>query len=101
MLTKVESRIAVWSDRSNYSRNASQGSGLGDNIFEFDGAKTLTHNQEPVLQSITLPRLRTPNPVRHDHWRDNVSVQFRNNIFIGKETNPFKAMTETTFGIWS
>ena len=24
-----------------YSRNASQGSGLGDNIFEFDGAEKL------------------------------------------------------------
>ena len=61
-----------------------QGSGLGDNIFEFDGAENLTLNQEPVQQFITLPQLQTPNPVTARPLGDNASVQFRNNIFIGK-----------------
>ena len=38
-LTRLERSGVVWSDCARYSRNASQGSGLGDNIFEFDGAE--------------------------------------------------------------
>ena len=67
-----------------YSRNASQGSGLGDNIFEFDGAE----NSDAQPHSATIYNFTTvANTESGDGtttWRDNASVQYRNCIFIGK-----------------
>ena len=74
-----------------YSRDASQGSGLGDNIFEFDGAETdaqphsghdlqLHHGGQHRIGDGTTT------------WRDNASVQYRNCIFIGKGTSWFVRM---------
>ena len=68
-----------------YSRNASQGSGLGDNIFEFDGAEN--SDAQPRTRAAIYNFTTIANTESGDGtttWRDNASVQFRNNIFIGK-----------------
>ena len=68
-----------------YSRNASQGSGLGDNIFEFDGAENSDAQQELVQQSIILQQLRTPSLVMAQPLGETTHrFNSRNNIFIGK-----------------
>lgn len=68
-----------------YSRNASQGSGLGDNIFEFDGAEN--SDAQPRTRATIYNFTTVANTESGDGtttWRDNASVQYRNCIFIGK-----------------
>lgn len=68
-----------------YSRDASQGSGLGDNIFEFDGAEN--SDAQPRTRATIYNFTTVANTESGDGtttWRDNASVQYRNCIFIGK-----------------
>ena len=68
-----------------YSRDANQGSGLGDNIFELDGAEN--SDAQPRTRCTFYNFTTVANTESGDGtttWRDNASVQYRNCIFIGK-----------------
>ena len=68
-----------------YSRDANQGSGLGDNIFEFDGAEN--SDAQPRTRATIYNFTTVANTESGDGtttWRDNALVQYRNCIFIGK-----------------
>ncbi len=71
-----------------YSADDSQGSGLGDNVFEMDGAED--SDCQPVTTSTIYNFTVVGNPDSGDGataWRDGARVQFRNCIFmdIGEE----------------
>ena len=66
-----------------YSVNAVQGSGVGDNCFEVDGAED--SNWQPVTTTTIYNCTVIGQPVDGDHgtaWRDNARVQYRNCIFM-------------------
>ncbi len=66
-----------------YSTNASQGSGVGDNCFETDGAED--SDWQPVTTATIYNATVIGQPVDGDHataWRDNARVQYRNCIFM-------------------
>ncbi len=68
-----------------YSLDASQGSGVGDNIFEIDGAED--GNARPVTQAAiyNFTVMGQPAPGAGDGgtaWRDNARVQYRKCIFM-------------------
>lgn len=66
-----------------YSIDAKQGSGVGDNCFELDGAED--SDAQPVTTSVIYNATVVGNPIDGDHgtaWRDNARVQFRNCIFM-------------------
>ncbi len=66
-----------------YSVDAKQGSGVGDNCFEMDGAED--SDAQPVTTSVIYNATVIGNPLDGDHgtaWRDNARVQFRNCIFM-------------------
>jgi len=68
-----------------YSLNAAQGSGVGDNIFEMDGAEN--SDAQPVSTAVVYNFTSIGQPVggAGDHataWRDNNRAQFRNCIFM-------------------
>ena len=66
-----------------YSVNASQGSGVGDNCFETDGAED--SDWQPVTTATIYNCTVIGQPVAGDHgtaWRDNARVQYRNSIFM-------------------
>ncbi|TAH36820.1 MAG: hypothetical protein EYC70_07475 [Planctomycetota bacterium] len=66
-----------------YSLNASQGSGVGDNAFETDGAED--SDWQPVTTATVYNCTVIGQPVDGDHgtaWRDNARVQYRNSIFM-------------------
>ena len=66
-----------------YSVNAKQGSGVGDNCFETDGAEDA--DAQPVSTSVIYNATVVGNPIDGDHgtaWRDNARVQYRNCIFM-------------------
>ncbi len=66
-----------------YSIDAKQGSGVGDNCFETDGAEDA--DAQPVTTSIIYNATVVGNPLDGDHattWRDNARVQYRNCIFM-------------------
>ncbi len=66
-----------------YSLDAKQGSGVGDNCFETDGAED--SDAQPVTTSIIYNATVIGNPIDGDHgtaWRDNARVQYRNCIFM-------------------
>ncbi|MBK8178341.1 MAG: hypothetical protein IPK67_05480 [Planctomycetes bacterium] len=66
-----------------YSANASQGSGVGDNLFEIDGAEQSDY--QPVTTTSIYNVTVIGQPVDGDHgtaWRDNARVQYRNCIFM-------------------
>ncbi len=66
-----------------YSVDANQGSGVGDNCFEMDGAED--SDAQPVTTSVIYNATVIGNPLDGDHgtaWRDNARVQFRNCIFM-------------------
>jgi hypothetical protein len=66
-----------------YSVNASQGSGVGDNVFEMDGAED--SDWQPVTTSVIYNATAIGQPIDGDHmtaWRDNARVQFHNCIFM-------------------
>ncbi len=68
-----------------YSLNAPQGSGVGDNLFETDGAQN--SDAQPVTTAViyNFTAIGQPVPGAGDHgtaWRDNARVQYRNCIFM-------------------
>jgi len=66
-----------------YSADASQGSGVGDNAFEMDGAED--SDAQPVTTIAVYNATVIGQPMHGDHgtaWRDNARAQFRNCIFM-------------------
>lgn len=66
-----------------HSADASQGSGVGDNCFETDGAED--SDWQPVTSSVIYNCTVIGQPVDGDGltaWRDNARVQYRNCIFM-------------------
>jgi hypothetical protein len=66
-----------------HSLNAPQGSGVGDNILEMDGAEN--SDWQPVTTSTIYNLTVIGQPLDGDHataWRDNARVQLRNCIFM-------------------
>ncbi len=66
-----------------FSTNADQGSGVGDNCFETDGAED--SDAQPVTTSTIYNFTVVGQPIDGDGgttWRDNVRIQYRNCIFM-------------------
>ena len=66
-----------------YSTNAGQGSGVGDNCFEIDGAED--SDAQPVTTTCIYNFTTIGQPIAGDHgtaWRDNARVQYRNCIWM-------------------
>ena len=67
-----------------YSINANQGSGVGDNGFEMDGAED--SDWQPVttavIDNFTLIGQPASSSSQSTAWRDNARVQFHNCIFM-------------------
>jgi hypothetical protein len=66
-----------------YSIDASQGSGVGDNCFETDGAED--SDAQPVTTAVVYNVTVVGQPIDGDGgttWRDNARVQYRNCIFM-------------------
>jgi hypothetical protein len=66
-----------------YSVNASQGSGVGDNAIEHDGAEQ--SDWQPVTTTTIYNFTVIGQPVSGDHgtaWRDGARIQYRNCIFM-------------------
>ncbi|MBN2512502.1 MAG: hypothetical protein JXB18_06150 [Sedimentisphaerales bacterium] len=66
-----------------HSADASQGSGVGDNAFEMDGAED--SDAQPVTTIAVYNATVIGQPMHGDHgtaWRDNARAQFRNCIFM-------------------
>ncbi|RJP27588.1 MAG: hypothetical protein C4527_13450 [Candidatus Omnitrophota bacterium] len=66
-----------------YSADASQGSGVGDNCFETDGAED--SDAQPVTTATIYNYTVIGQPIDGDHgtaWRDNARMQYRNCIFM-------------------
>jgi len=66
-----------------YSVNAAQGSGVGDNCFEADGAED--SDWQPVTTGVIYNATVVGQPLDGDHgmaFRDNCRMQYRNCIFM-------------------
>ena len=66
-----------------HSLNAAQGSGVGDNAFETDGAED--SDWQPVTTAAIYNTTVIGQPIDGDGlttWRDNARVQYRNSIFM-------------------
>lgn len=66
-----------------YSLDAKQGSGVGDNCFETDGAED--SDWQPVSTAAIYNATVIGQPVSGDHgtaWRDNARMQYHNSIFM-------------------
>lgn len=66
-----------------YSLDAAQGSGVGDNVFETDGAEDA--DWQPVTTTTIYNCTIIGQPVDGDHataWRDNARVQYRNCVIM-------------------
>jgi hypothetical protein len=66
-----------------HSADAAQGSGVGDNVFEADGAEQA--DWQPVTTACVYNVTVIGQPVDGDHgtaWRDNARIQYRNCIFM-------------------
>jgi hypothetical protein len=66
-----------------YSTDASQGSGVGDNCFETDGAED--SDAQPVTTAAIYNFTVVGQKLQGDHgttWRDNARVQYRNCIWM-------------------
>ncbi len=66
-----------------YSGVASQGSGVGDNCIEVDGAEQSDY--QPVTTGAVYNMTVIGQPISGDHgtaWRDNARLQVRNSIFM-------------------
>ena len=65
------------------SANAAQGSGVGDNCIEMDGAENSFY--QPVTSGVLYNMTVVGQPIDGDHgtaWRDNARMQVRNSIFM-------------------
>jgi hypothetical protein len=68
-----------------YSLDAAQGSGVGDNCFETDGAENSDWQPVTTTTIYNVTAIGQPAPGAGDHgtaWRDNARVQYRNCIFM-------------------
>ncbi len=68
-----------------YSVAAAQGSGVGDNVFETDGAEQSDYQPVTTSTIYNCTVIGQPTPGAGDHataWRDNARVQYRNCIFM-------------------
>lgn len=69
-----------------YSATAAQGSGVGDNAIEMDGAEQSDYQPVTTATLYNLTVIGQPNGASSgDHltaWRDNARVQMRNSIFM-------------------
>ena len=66
-----------------YSVGAAQGSGVGDNAIEIDGAED--SDAQPVTTGVLYNMTVIGQPISGDHgtaWRDNANMQVRNSIFM-------------------
>lgn len=66
-----------------YSLDASQGSGVGDNAIETDGAED--SDWQPVTSAVIYNATVVGQPIDGDGltaWRDNARIQYRNCIFM-------------------
>jgi hypothetical protein len=66
-----------------HSNDGYQGGGIGDNMFEMDGAED--SDAQPITTSTIYNFTAIGQPIDGDHataWRDNARVQFRNCIFM-------------------
>ena len=66
-----------------YSTDASQGSGVGDNCFETDGAED--SDAQPVTTAAIYNFTVVGQPIDGDHgtaWRDNARIQYGNCIWM-------------------
>ena len=66
-----------------YSADASQGSGVGDNCFETDGAED--SDAQPVTTAVVYNFTVVGQPIDGDQgtaWRDNARMQYHNMIFM-------------------
>ena len=66
-----------------FSLNASQGSGVGDNCFETDGAED--SDWQPVTTASIYNVTVVGQPIDGDGltaWRDNARVQYHNSVFV-------------------
>ena len=66
-----------------FSTNAAQGSGVGDNAIEIDGAED--SDAQPVTTTTIYNVTVVGQPIDGDHgtaWRDNARVQYRNCIWM-------------------
>jgi len=66
-----------------YSAVAGQGSGVGDNAIEIDGAEQSDY--QPVTTTSIYNMTVIGQPISGDHgtaWRDNARAQIRNSIFM-------------------
>ena len=66
-----------------FSLNASQGSGVGDNCFETDGAED--SDWQPVTTASIYNATVVGQPIDGDGltaWRDNARVQYHNCVFV-------------------
>ncbi len=66
-----------------YSTDAAQGSGVGDNCFETDGAED--SDAQPVTTGVVYNFTVVGQPIDGDQgtaWRDNCRMQYRNCVFM-------------------
>lgn len=66
-----------------YALNDSQGSGVGDNMFEHDGAER--QDAQPVTTGVIYNATAIGQPFDGDGattWRDNCRMQYRNCVFM-------------------
>ena len=85
-----------------YSLDASQGSGVGDNCCEIDGAEGADY--QPLTTTVLKNLTVIGQPLDGDHataWRDNARVQYQNCIFtdIGDEVVKFDNNGDHTCGV--
>ncbi len=75
-----------------YSVDASQGSGVGDNMFEVDGAED--SDAQPVTTATLYNMTAIGQPLDGDGstaWRDGARVQYRQSIFMDGGENVVRA----------
>ncbi len=65
-----------------YSLNASQGSGVGDNAFEHDGAEQSDAQPVTTAEIYNFTVIGQPDGDHGTTWRDNARVQYRNCIWM-------------------
>ncbi len=68
-----------------YSTVGGQGSGVGDNLFEVDGAEQCWYQPVTTTSIYNVTAIGQPAPGSGDHgmaFRDNARVQYRNSIFM-------------------
>lgn len=78
---KVQNGLIV----KGYSVGAAQGSGVGDNAIEMDGAEQSDYQPVTTTSLYNLTLIGQPGSTGSDHataWRDNCNAQLRNCIFM-------------------